>query len=200
MCQKIWAGVSPSLPIPKLTQYIQFVKSGQKIWEGPYPHPLIWTKSKRTATFFGKPSLSYPAKWSFSFILGHLHSASAVERLREFWADIVSAALIVVGSNKTIQYLSNIFTIQSLPKTVGLHTATATYSCDDLDHWIGWSQGIGLDMKWILLLKCRWRTIFVSGLMEPPAIWDQRSNFHRWQKRRWSVHLIYAIYLNQTPL
>ena len=56
MCQKIWAGVSPSLPIPKLTQYIQFVKSGQKIWAGP--PPLIWTKSKRTATFFGKPFLT----------------------------------------------------------------------------------------------------------------------------------------------
>ena len=27
MCQKILAGVSPSLPIPKLTHYIQFVKS-----------------------------------------------------------------------------------------------------------------------------------------------------------------------------
>ena len=49
--KKIGAGVSPSLPIPKLTQYIQFVKSGQKIWAGPSP-PLIWTKSKRTATFF----------------------------------------------------------------------------------------------------------------------------------------------------
>ena len=51
ICQKIWAGVSPSLPIPKLTQYIQFVKSGQKIWAGP-SHPLILTKSKRTANFF----------------------------------------------------------------------------------------------------------------------------------------------------
>ena len=37
MCQKIWAGVSPFLPIPKLTQYIQFVKSQQKIWAGPPP-------------------------------------------------------------------------------------------------------------------------------------------------------------------
>ena len=51
MCQKIWARVSPSLPIPKLTQYIQFVKSGQKIWAG-FP-PLIWTRSKRTAIFLG---------------------------------------------------------------------------------------------------------------------------------------------------
>ena len=40
MCQKIWAGVSPSLPIPKLTEYIQFVKSGQKIWAGPSPPHL----------------------------------------------------------------------------------------------------------------------------------------------------------------
>ena len=32
-----WAGVSPSLQIPKLTQYIQFVKNGQKIWAGPSP-------------------------------------------------------------------------------------------------------------------------------------------------------------------
>ena len=56
MCQKNWAGVSPSLPVPNLTQYIQFVKSGQKNWAGP--SPLIWTKSKRTATFFGRPSLS----------------------------------------------------------------------------------------------------------------------------------------------
>ena len=60
MCQKIWAGVSPSLPIPKLTQYIQFVKSGQKIWAGPSP-PLNWTKSKRTATFFGRPSPRAPS-------------------------------------------------------------------------------------------------------------------------------------------
>ena len=51
MCQKIWAGVSPSLPIPKLTQYVQFVKRGQKIWAGHLP-PLIWAKSKRTASFF----------------------------------------------------------------------------------------------------------------------------------------------------
>ena len=58
VAKKIWAGVSPSLPIPKLTQYIQFVKSGQKIWAGP--SPLIWTKSKRTATFFSgnHPSLT----------------------------------------------------------------------------------------------------------------------------------------------
>ena len=33
----IWAGVSPSLLIPKLTQYIQFVKSGQKTWAEPSP-------------------------------------------------------------------------------------------------------------------------------------------------------------------
>ena len=51
---------SPSLPIAKLTQYIQFVKSGQKIWAGPSP-PLNWTKSKRTATFFGRPSPREPS-------------------------------------------------------------------------------------------------------------------------------------------
>ena len=45
------------IPIPQLTQYIQFVKSGPKIWAGPSP-PLIWTKSKRTATFIGRLSLS----------------------------------------------------------------------------------------------------------------------------------------------
>ena len=39
MCQKIWAGVCPSLPTPKLTQYKQFVKSGQKIWAGPSSPP-----------------------------------------------------------------------------------------------------------------------------------------------------------------
>ena len=50
ICQTISAVVTPSLPIPKLTQYIQFVKSGQKNLGSP-PH-LIWTKSKRTATFF----------------------------------------------------------------------------------------------------------------------------------------------------
>ena len=65
MYQQIWAGVSPSLPIPKLTQYIQFVKSGQKIWAGPSP-PLNWTKSKRTATFFGKPSVSGWSELDFS--------------------------------------------------------------------------------------------------------------------------------------
>ena len=47
---KIWTGVPP-LPIAKLSQYIQFVKSGQEIWAGP-SLPLIWTKSKRTATSF----------------------------------------------------------------------------------------------------------------------------------------------------
>ena len=50
MCQKISAEVSPSLPIPKLTQYIQFKKSGQKIWAGP-PLPHL-DKAIRTATFF----------------------------------------------------------------------------------------------------------------------------------------------------
>ena len=39
---------------------IQFVKSGQKIWAGPSP-PLNWTKSKRTATFFGRPSPREPS-------------------------------------------------------------------------------------------------------------------------------------------
>ena len=44
---------------PKLNQYIQFVKSGQKIWAGTPPPPsLIWANSKRTAIFFGRPSLS----------------------------------------------------------------------------------------------------------------------------------------------
>ena len=51
ICQTISAVVTPSLPIPKLTQYIQFVKSGQKNWAGP-PPPPNWTKSKTTATFF----------------------------------------------------------------------------------------------------------------------------------------------------
>ena len=37
MCQKIWAGVSSSLPIPKLTQYIQFVKVDNKFGQGPPP-------------------------------------------------------------------------------------------------------------------------------------------------------------------
>ena len=44
----------------------QFVKGGQKIWSGPSP-PLNWTKSKRTATSFVKPSirrttLAFPKK------------------------------------------------------------------------------------------------------------------------------------------
>ena len=52
MCQKIWAGVSPSLPIPKLTQYIQFVKSGQKIWAGPSP-PSIGQNPKEQLLFSG---------------------------------------------------------------------------------------------------------------------------------------------------
>ena len=41
----------------KVYSNIQFVKSGQKIWAGPSP-PLIWTKSKRTATFFGRLPLT----------------------------------------------------------------------------------------------------------------------------------------------
>ena len=51
MCQQIWAGVSPSLPIPKLTQYIQFVKSGQKIW-------AFGQNPKEQLLSFGKPSLT----------------------------------------------------------------------------------------------------------------------------------------------
>ena len=58
MCQKIWAGVSPSLPIPKLTQYIQFVKSGQKIWAGPSP-PSFGQNPKEQLFFFGRPSLTW---------------------------------------------------------------------------------------------------------------------------------------------
>ena len=56
ICQKIWAGVSPSLPIPKLTQYTQFVKSGQKIWAEPSP-PSFGQNPKEQLLFFGKPSL-----------------------------------------------------------------------------------------------------------------------------------------------
>ena len=70
MCQKNWAGVSPSLPIPKLTQYIEFVKSGQKNWAGPPSPLLIWTKSKKTAIFFLEtfPKMTI---WSgATFILG----------------------------------------------------------------------------------------------------------------------------------
>ena len=57
MCQKIRAEVSPSLPIPKLTQYIQFVKSGQKIWAGP--PPSFGQNPKEQLLFFGRPSLSW---------------------------------------------------------------------------------------------------------------------------------------------
>ena len=59
MCQKIWAGVSPSFPISKLTQYIHYTVCEK--WTknlGMALPPLIWTKSKRTATFFVKPSLT----------------------------------------------------------------------------------------------------------------------------------------------
>ena len=52
MCQKIWAGVSPSLPIPKLTQYIEFVKSGRKNWAGPSP-PSFGQNSKEQLFFSG---------------------------------------------------------------------------------------------------------------------------------------------------
>ena len=58
---KIWA--SPNWP------NIRFVKSGQKIWAGPSP-PLHWTKSKRTATFFGKPSLTLAP---LQFCIDHLY-------------------------------------------------------------------------------------------------------------------------------
>ena len=37
----------------------------QTIWAGPCP-PLLWTKSKRTATFFGKPSVSGWSELDFS--------------------------------------------------------------------------------------------------------------------------------------
>ena len=48
MTRDIWVGVSPSLP--KLTQYIQFVKSGQKIWAGPSPPQL--DKIQKNSYFF----------------------------------------------------------------------------------------------------------------------------------------------------
>ena len=50
MCRKIWTGISPSLPIPKLTQYIQFVKSGKKIGQGPPPPHL--DKIQENSYFF----------------------------------------------------------------------------------------------------------------------------------------------------
>ena len=50
MCQEVWAGVSPSLPIPKLTQYIQFMKSGKKNWAGPSPPHL--DKIQENSYFF----------------------------------------------------------------------------------------------------------------------------------------------------
>ena len=37
-------------------EVVQEVLADLKIWAGPSP-PLIWTKSKRTAIFFGRPSL-----------------------------------------------------------------------------------------------------------------------------------------------
>ena len=45
---------------------IQFVKSGPKILAGPSP-PLNWTKSKRTAPFFGRPSPRVPSVLIISF-------------------------------------------------------------------------------------------------------------------------------------
>ena len=53
MTRDIWVGVSPSLP--KLTQYIQFVKSGQKIWAGP--PPSLRQNPKEQLLFFGRSSL-----------------------------------------------------------------------------------------------------------------------------------------------
>ena len=50
ICQTIWAVVTPSLPIPKLTQYTVCEKWTNNV--GRLPPLLIWTKSKRTATFF----------------------------------------------------------------------------------------------------------------------------------------------------
>ena len=44
-------GVSPSLPIPKLTQYIQFMKSGQKFGQGPPPLPHFDTIQKNSYFF-----------------------------------------------------------------------------------------------------------------------------------------------------
>ena len=56
MCLEVWAGVSPSLPIPKLTQYIQFVKSGQKFGQGPPLPPHLDKIQKNSYFFFGRPS------------------------------------------------------------------------------------------------------------------------------------------------
>ena len=61
ICQKIWPGVSSSLPIPKLTQYIQFVKSGQTIWARPVPNHLDKIP-KDSYFFFGRSSLR--VKWT----------------------------------------------------------------------------------------------------------------------------------------
>ena len=43
-----------------LTQYIQFVKSGQNIWAGPSPPPHLDKIQKNSYFFFVKPSLRVP--------------------------------------------------------------------------------------------------------------------------------------------
>ena len=45
------------VPIPKLTHYIQFVKSGQKIWARPFPPPF-WAMPERNGFFPGRCSLT----------------------------------------------------------------------------------------------------------------------------------------------
>ena len=60
MCQKNWKGDSPSLLIPKLTQNIQFVKSGQKIWAGPSPPPHL-DKIQKNSYFFSE---NLPWEWN----------------------------------------------------------------------------------------------------------------------------------------
>ena len=113
--QKIWVGVSPSLPISTLTHHSLW-NVDKKIGQGP--PPLIWTKSKRTATFF-----------------------------RETFPNFVSSSslMLVIWNLRVLYLLKNSFVSSPGPSVMkpaiitwwhGLNVILFSYSCQRLDLYL----------------------------------------------------------------
>ena len=140
----------------------------QKIWAGPSHHsPSFGQNLKEQLLFSGNLPLVSQLN-----DLSHLNWDICI--LHRRWRGCVNFELIsslllrlsLVVQNHAISVKHIHHSITS--KNCGIAHCNSYFLWWFLDRWIGWSQGIGLDMKWMPLLKCRWRTIFVSGLMEPP--------------------------------
>ena len=86
MCQKIWTRVSHSLLIPKLTQYIQFVKSGQKILAGPSLLPSFGQNPKEQLLFSGNlPLILQSFKWKTLFVNRLFRGKFPLEYILSWW-------------------------------------------------------------------------------------------------------------------